>query len=111
MVVWNLENFKGGWFAGNFDPSCIKTEAFECAVKYYCSGDIDKPHYHAIATEVTVVISGEVRMNGKNYSKGDIIIIEPNEVTCFIALTDAVTAVVKIPSVIGDKHDAKGEGY
>jgi hypothetical protein len=57
-----------------------------------------------VATEITVICSGSVRMNGTNYIKGDIIIIEPLESTDFEALEDTITTVVKYPGAENDKY-------
>jgi len=74
------------------------------AVKEYKKGDFEDRHYHKIATEITVIISGRVRMNGIEYSKGNIIVIEPKESTDFEALEDSVNAVVKYPGASNDKY-------
>ncbi|MBI1343046.1 MAG: hypothetical protein GC171_08945 [Terrimonas sp.] len=96
---------KGGWFAGNFNPTLLKTEAFELAVKRYKKGDYDQKHYHKIATEYTVIVSGVVRMNNMQYEAGDIIRIDPGEATDFYVLSDeAVTTVLKVPGATDDKY-------
>ena len=41
------------------------------------------------------------------YKEDDIIVIEPFESTDFIALSDAITAVVKSPGALDDKYDGK----
>lgn len=94
-----------GWFVGDFKPTLIKTQQVEVAVKQYCKGDLEGRHHHKIATEITVIVSGRVRMNGVEYVKGDIIVIEPNESTDFEALEDAVTTVVKYPGATDDKYE------
>lgn len=104
MKVAKLEDMVKGWFVGNFDPTLIKTNDVEVAVKEYKKGDYEEKHYHKIATEITVIVSGKVRMNGIEYSKGDIIVIEPNEATDFHALEDAVNTVVKFPGASNDKY-------
>ena len=48
--------------------------------------------------------NGEVEMNGVRYGAGQIIVIEPGEVTDFKAVTAATTAVVKIPGALNDKY-------
>lgn len=101
MKVANLEDMVKGWFVGNFDPTLIKTNDVEVAVKEYKKGDYEEKHYHKIATEITVIVSGKVRMNGIEHSKGDIIVIEPNEATDFEALEDTV---VKFPGASNDKY-------
>lgn len=104
MKVAKLEDMVKGWFVGNFDPTLIKTNDVEVAVKEYKKGDYEEKHYHKIATEITVIVSGKVKMNGIEYSKGDIIVIEPNEATDFEALEDTVNTVVKFPGANDDKY-------
>lgn len=104
MKLNHIDEFIGGWFVGNFSPSIIHTDKYEIAVKRYKQGESEMAHYHAVATEITVIVEGCVRMNGKEYKKGDIIVMEPNEVTDFFAITDVTNVVVKTPSVIGDKY-------
>jgi quercetin dioxygenase-like cupin family protein len=104
MRVSKLADMVRGWFVGNFSPSAYKTNDVEVGVRHYRSGDQEARHYHKIATELTVVISGRVRMNGQEYGPGDIVQIEPGEVTDFAAITDATNVVVKIPGVNNDKY-------
>jgi len=99
-----LEDMKGGWFVGAFSPTVLKTYFAEVAVKHYVAGQGEKRHYHKIATEVTVIVSGEVEMNGQRYGAGQIIVIEPGDVTDFHAVTNATTAVVKVPGALNDKY-------
>ena len=107
MKVAKLEDMFKGWFVGNFDPTLIKTNDVEVAVKIYKKGDCEEEHYHKIATEITVIVSGRVKMNNVEYSKGDIIVIEPNETTDFEALEDVVNTVVKFPGANNDKYIGK----
>lgn len=97
------EMFKG-WFVGDFKPTAFATQACEVAVKYYRAGDHEPAHYHKVATEITLVLSGRVRMIDAEWGSGDIIVLEPGEVSAFEALTDAVNVVVKVPGVLGDKY-------
>lgn len=108
MKIARIEEMTKGWFIGNFEPSLLKTNAVEVALKKYKKGDYEKAHYHKIATEFTVIVSGRVRMNGKEYIEGDIIVIEPNDSTDFEALEDnTVNVVVKIPGANNDKYLTK----
>lgn len=104
MRTAKLENMTKGWFVGNFEPTLYKTNDVEVAVKTYRAGDCEKAHYHKIATEITVITEGVVRMNGVEYKKGDIIIIEPGDATDFLAVTDSVNTVVKLPGANNDKY-------
>ena len=99
-----LEDMVKGWFVGGFTPTAVATEACEVAVKYYKAGDSEQAHFHKIATEVTVVLSGKVRMAGKEWGAGDIIVLAPGDATDFEALTDAVNVVVKTPGALNDKY-------
>ncbi len=104
MKVFRLDDMVKGWFVGNFKPTILSTNEVEVAVKKYKAGDYEPSHYHKIATEITVITDGEVEMNGVTYSTGDIIVIEPNHATDFLALTDVTTTVVKFPGVNDDKY-------
>lgn len=104
MKINHLSKMTKGWFVGNFVPCSYRTHEFEVAVKHYRSGDCEEWHYHKIATEITVVVSGEVEMNSTRFRAGDIIILEPMEGTNFEAITDTITVVVKTRSVKDDKY-------
>ena len=90
MKTFRLEDMKGGWFVGDFMPTCFKTKEFEVACKHYKKGDVEEKHVHKIATEVTLIVVG----------------LDPGDATDFCALEDTINVVVKIPSVAGDKYEA-----
>lgn len=105
MKIARIDEMIKGWFIGNFEPSLLKTNDVEVALKKYNKGDYEEAHYHKIATEFTVIVSGRVRMNGIEYRGGDIIVIEPNDATDFEALEDnTINVVVKIPGTNNDKY-------
>ncbi|MFO1161095.1 MAG: hypothetical protein U1E60_19795 [Reyranellaceae bacterium] len=93
-----------GWFVGDFDPSVLRTKECEVAVKRYDAADKETLHHHRIATEITVVVSGRVRMFGRDWEAGSIVIAEPSDATDFEALADTTIVVVKLPSITGDKY-------
>lgn len=93
-----------GWFIGNFIPSCLSTSDVEVAVKRYVAGESEHTHYHKVATEITFIVSGKVRMNNNIFIQGDIITVEPFERIAFSCITDAITVVVKIPGAVNDKY-------
>jgi quercetin dioxygenase-like cupin family protein len=99
-----LEDMTKGWFVGAFEPTLLHTQDCEVAVKKYVKGDSEGAHYHRIATEITVIVSGHVRMAGREWHAGDIILLEPGEVSEFEALSDTVTVVVKHPGASNDKY-------
>lgn len=100
MKIFNLNDMVNGWFVGPFEPSVINTNVCEVAVKNYKKGHVEKCHFHKIATEVTVVISGTIKMNGVVYAEDSIIFMEPGEKTDFEALSDSINVVFKIPGAI-----------
>ncbi len=104
MKVFQLDEMVKGWFVGNFNPTVLLTNDVEVAVKKYKAGDYEASHYHKIATEITVITDGQVKMNGVIYSSGAIIVIEPYQKTDFLALTDVTTTVVKYPGINDDKY-------
>lgn len=93
-----------GWFVGNFEPTAFSTENVEVAVKTYKAGDREAAHYHKVATEITVVTSGRVRMNKQEFKVGDIIVVQPGEIVEFEALEESSNVVVKLPAILEDKY-------
>lgn len=106
---YHLDSFTKGWFVGNFSPTLIPSDAVEVAVKHYRAGEAESAHYHKVATELTLIVSGRVRMSGEEIGPGEIIKIEPGQATDFVPLTDATTVVVKMPCVSGDKYLCKDQ--
>jgi len=104
MKIEKLSTMTGGWFIGDFTPTLLPTQNVEVAVKKYHSGQFEKKHFHKIAKEFTVIISGIVEILGVKYEEGDIIVVEPYESIDFKAITDVTTLVVKIPGAKNDKY-------
>lgn len=112
MKVYHLDQMTGGWFVGNFTPAALVTKDFEVAVKRYRAGDHEPLHEHRVATEITVIVEGTVRMAGMTLGAGEIAVLAPGEASNFVALADCVTVCVKFPSTPGDKYilgDGGGE--
>jgi hypothetical protein len=104
MKIDNLDKMVRGWFVGDFEPTSYPTREVEVGIKRYTAGATEARHYHKVATEITVIVSGRVRMNGIQFQAGDIVTIHPNESTDFEVLTDTVTVVVKLPGASNDKY-------
>lgn len=104
MKRHKLDDMVRGWFVGDFTPSLYPTQDVEVAVQRYPAGTVEVEHLHKIATEITVIVSGEAEMQGQRLVAGDIVVLEPGEITGFKALTDVVTTVVKIPGAKNDKY-------
>lgn len=104
MNAYRLQDMTRGWFVGDFSPTALATQAAEVAVKSYRAGDHEARHHHRLATEVTLVQSGAVEMNGLRHEAGSVVVIPPFESTDFRALEDTVTVVVKVPGARDDKY-------
>lgn len=104
MKSYRLEDMVKGWFIGSFEPTAFPTKNCEVAVKKYKAGDHDQAHFHKVATEVTLILSGQVRMIGRVWGEGDILVLEPGVITDFEAISDVVSVVVKLPGVTDDKY-------
>lgn len=103
MKQARLDDMTKGWFVGAFSPTAHATNSCEVAVKSYKAGEREAAHYHKVATEITLVLSGRVCMAGQEWGAGDIVVLEPGDITDFEALTDAVNVVVKTPGALNDK--------
>ena len=109
MKVASLNDMVKGWFVGNFEPTLYRTNDCEVAVKTYKKGEKEEAHYHKIATEITVIAKGRVRMFGNIYNEGDIVVVDPGDATDFEAIEDTMNIVVKIPGANNDKYLVKEE--
>jgi quercetin dioxygenase-like cupin family protein len=103
MKVLKIEEMKGGWFAGNFDPAAFKTKDFEVGYTIHKKGDFWPKHTHKIITEITLLIKGQMLLQNTLLESGDIFVLEPDEVADPIFLEDCHVIVIKTPSIPGDK--------
>ena len=106
MKLAKLSDFTNGWFIGNFEPSLIKTEAFEAAIHHYHKDYIGQSHFHRLAGEANVVISGRLSVNGTELGPGDIFYFYPGEVSSVKFLENTTLVIIKIPSIPDDKYSA-----
>jgi quercetin dioxygenase-like cupin family protein len=105
MEISNIDDMFKGWFVGNFEPTAFSTDAAEVAVKSYQAGETEKKHFHKIATEITLVLTGQVEMCNRIWGPGSIIVLQPGEATAFRALEATTNVVVKIPGALNDKYE------
>jgi hypothetical protein len=107
MKISRLEDYKGGWFIGNFEPTAYKTDLFEVCYKFHKSGEKWDVHFHKEATEINLLIEGEMIIQNKVLKSGDIFILETWEIADPIFKTDCTVLVVKTPSKTNDKYTIK----
>ena len=105
MKRYRIEDMKGGWFVGNFEPTAYKTKAAEVCLKHHPKGEVWPSHYHAVATEINLLFRGNMRLNGNLLREGDVFVIEPGEVATPVFLSDCEIVVVKVPSLSNDKFE------
>jgi len=87
MKTAKLENMLKGWFIGNFEPTLLRTNGVEVAVKEYKKGDYEELHYHKTqytnSNEDTIDSPGEYA-ESKHFSVG---------LACFSFEADVVAIV------------------
>jgi quercetin dioxygenase-like cupin family protein len=92
-----------GWFVGDFPEAVVRTQDFE--VNYQVNEKGTPPaHYHKIVTELQLVTRGSMVVNGELFGVGDIVMLEPGEVSYLEFLEETETVAIKFPSVPGDKY-------
>ena len=109
MNIRKIDEMFRGWFIGNFEPSIVNTESFEVALLTHHKNEVWPKHYHKLADEVNVLISGKMTVNGIELHPGDILHVEKNEIVEPIFLEDCKLICVKFPSVLGDKYEVKDD--
>ena len=98
MKLSRIEDFVGGWFVGDFEPTAYRTHQFEVSYKCHPKGQDWEIHYHDVVTEINLVIRGKLKIQGKILINGDIFILEPYEIADPEFLEDTEILCVKSPS-------------
>jgi len=94
----------GGWYVGQCEKAIFRTDKFEVAHAFNAKDDISAKHYHKVATEINLITSGQVLVNGDLIQAGEGFVFEPGETCECRYLEDTYTLVIKTPSVPGDKY-------
>lgn len=94
-----------GWLIGDFEPAVLKTKQFEVGILTHSKDEKWPKHYHDIATEYNVLLSGSMTICGEKIVPGTIFTLEPGEIADPVFHEDCQVLCVKVPSVIGDKHE------
>ena len=103
MIKHSLTDFTLGWIVGNFNPSLFKNENMEVGIKRFKAGDTELSHYQLTAHEITVVITGKIRLGNETFVEDDVIEVSPLEIADFESLTDSILVCIKHPSLPSDK--------
>ena len=107
MRKFRIENMKRGWFIGDFEPVALKTKDFEVGVGHHEKGEKWDKHFHKLATEITLILKGKVKINDEIFVKGDIFIIDKDEIVEPLFLEETDYVVVKTISDVNDKYIAE----
>ena len=105
MIEKKLNEFPGGWLAGNFKESLIENPNFEVGIKKIKKGFVDKPHYHLGGNEYNLLITGKVKQKDKVINQDSIFIFEAGEVSAIKAIEDSVIMVFRSYSDPTDKYE------
>jgi len=103
MKITKIQDYKGGWYVGNFEPSCYRTQEFEVGYKLHKKGEKWDAHYHEKITEINFLISGKMTIQNIELNSGDVFVIYPNEIADPIFLEDCYLCIIKTPSITDDK--------
>jgi hypothetical protein len=107
MEVYKIDDFKGGWYVGDFSPSAFTTESFEVCFKKHSAGEKWPKHYHKEADEINLLIRGRMVIQGTELNSGDVFILRKNEIADPVFIEDCEVVIVKTPSKPGDKYEIK----
>lgn len=98
----NIQEFKNGWFIGNFEPSLLKAD-FEVGLRWNEVGHKVERHYHKKNTEYIVFPSGKHLLNGKVYGYGEMLITRPYQSCDYECLDPGYCLTVRDKSDPDDK--------
>jgi len=104
MKVGNLSDTHRGWVIGDFEPSLLRTKDFEVGILKHPKGEKWPAHYHKIAIEYNILISGTMRLCDVELVPGDTFILEPGEIADPTFHEDCTIVCVKVPSSTKDKY-------
>lgn len=104
-IFKNVQDFlKGGWFIGDFEPTCFKTTYCEASYKIHKKGEFWDKHYHKQATEINYLIKGKLKIQNQEINSGDVFIMLPNDISDPIFIEDCEVICIKIPGIKNDKY-------
>jgi quercetin dioxygenase-like cupin family protein len=104
MIIKKMDEMKGGWFVGDFEPTLYKTTEFEVAYHTHKKGSKHATHYHKESDEINYLIRGRLTIGGVEVNAGEFFILERMEISESEFLEDCEIVVVKTKSVKGDKY-------
>tara|TARA_S200000501_G_scaffold378810_1_gene443876 strand:+ start:3070 stop:3402 length:333 start_codon:yes stop_codon:yes gene_type:complete len=105
MEIKKLKDMKQGWFVGAFEPTAFRTENFEVCYRTHPKGETWGHHFHEKITEINLLVSGSMILQGTRLNSGDIFTLYPYEIADPVFLEDCSIVCVKTPSIPDDKKE------
>ena len=105
MNLFNLKNMTKGWVVGDFEPSVLKTSNFEAAIQTHKKGYKAPLHLHKKFVEINVIVTGKMKVNGRDLGSGDIFVFDVMEVSDAEFFEDTTLVVIRPGSDPTDKHE------
>lgn len=99
MRMFRIEDMVRGWFVGGFQPTAWHTMGFEVGYRVHPKDSPNDDHYHTTVTEINLIVSGHMTIQGKELRTGDIFTLEPWEITNPVFHEDTGIVCVKVPSM------------
>jgi hypothetical protein len=109
MKLFDIDQYIGGWFVGDFEPSIWRTTAYEVGYKYHEAGEPWPTHYHEHMDELTFLLEGTVIIQGQTLTGPVIFELNRHEIADPTFVTACKMFVIKSPSVPGDKVEIEGQ--
>ena len=106
MKQSNINNFRGGWFVGDFEPSIFKNPFFEVAHHSHKKNDATFPHYHQVTNELNYIVRAEMMVDKNHLKAGDMWIYEPWDISDVEFLEVSDLMIIRWPSIPSDKYPA-----
>lgn len=105
MDVTQISKFTGGWFIGDFEPSLLQGAGFEASLKTHRKDDAWPVHYHKVATEYNIVVSGRMTIQNVMLHAGDVFVLHPYEIADPVFHEDTIIVCIKHPGTKNDKFE------
>ncbi len=111
MRCLSVDGVKNGFFVGDFEPSAFSSDHCEIAYRKYVKGSFDGGFYRDRDTQILLITSGSIDVDGKEYSKGSIVIWEPLDIINIFAIEESEVVLMKFPGTKGDVVKVGKKGY
>jgi len=103
MKFSNINDFKNGWFLGDFEPSILHSSEIEIGHLSLKKGHKADGHFHKSHIEINYIVCGKALIGDRILNVGDFFIFEPFDKSFVEYLEDSEIIVIKNPAVKNDK--------